>query len=221
MSRWFRLYDDLVDDPKVQRLGPDLFKALINLWCLASKNDGMLPSLDEMAFKLRVRPERLDKILKELIACGLIDETPDGGHEPHNWNGRQYKSDVSNERVKRYRDRKRNAECNVTVAPPETEADTETEKKEDAADAAPSKYVFESGVIRLSKKHFDKWCDAYSNLDLKAELMGLTQWAGQQPDWFFAVSGALAKRNREQAIRLAEARAKQPIAVPRHLEGIQ
>jgi hypothetical protein len=30
MTRWFRVYNDLVDDPKVQRLDPTLFKALIN-----------------------------------------------------------------------------------------------------------------------------------------------------------------------------------------------
>jgi hypothetical protein len=36
MTRWFRVYDDLVDDPKVQQLDPSLFKALINFWCLAA-----------------------------------------------------------------------------------------------------------------------------------------------------------------------------------------
>jgi hypothetical protein len=119
---------------------------------------------------------------------------------PHNWDKRQYKSDVSTERVKRFRNGKRN----VSETPPETEADTEnrTERKEDAAEGAASKAIFfESGKIRLTKKDFDKWQDGFSNLDLKAELLGLTQWAGAQPDWFFAVSGALAKRNREVGIR--------------------
>ena len=46
MTRWFRVYDDLVDDPKVQRLDPSLFKALINLWCLTSANGGVLPPID-------------------------------------------------------------------------------------------------------------------------------------------------------------------------------
>jgi len=41
MTRWFRVHDDLVDDPKVQRLDPRLFKALVNLWCLASANGGV------------------------------------------------------------------------------------------------------------------------------------------------------------------------------------
>lgn len=76
------------------------------------------------------------------------------------------------------------------------------EKEEDAPDGAPSKYFFESGVIRLSEKDFRKWRESFSNLDLRAELIGLAQWAEQQKDWFFAVSGALAKRNREIGIAL-------------------
>jgi uncharacterized protein YdaU (DUF1376 family) len=62
--------------------------------------------------------------------------------------------------------------------------------------AAP--YFFENGVIRLSEKDFKKWEGAFVHLDLRAELIALTEWAGQQPKWFFAVAGALAKRNRSQ-----------------------
>jgi hypothetical protein len=83
----------------------------------------------------------------------------------------------------------------------------EGEKKaKNAAQAAADengKYAFESGIIRLSPKDFAKWQKAYSHLDLAAELMGLTKWAGEQgpENWFFAVSGALAKRNRDVKIR--------------------
>jgi len=75
-------------------------------------------------------------------------------------------------------------------------------ESEDAADAAPSTgYAFEQGVIRLSPKDFAKWQKAYPNLDLAAELIPMAQWAGEQRDWFFAVSGALAKKNREEKRR--------------------
>lgn len=75
-------------------------------------------------------------------------------------------------------------------------------RKEDSADAAPpsnSRYAFESGIIRLSKKHFDQWRENFSHLDLGAELIALTPWADQAgPErWFHAVANALAKRNRE------------------------
>lgn len=75
--------------------------------------------------------------------------------------------------------------------------------KEDTADAVSSKqYAFEEGIIRLTQKDFDKWKSAFSHLDLKAELISLSKWAGEQEDrWFHAVFGALNKRNREAKIR--------------------
>lgn len=73
-----------------------------------------------------------------------------------------------------------------------------TQRKEDPADAGSSgKYAFESGVICLKQSDFDKWTQAFQHLNLRAELLSLTEWAGQQPKWFFAVSSALAKRDRE------------------------
>jgi hypothetical protein len=133
MSRWFRVYDDLVDDPKVQRLSPDIFKALVNLWCLASQNNGALPAHDDIAFKLRVKPERVTQILSILGECGLID-SDETAIRPHNWDKRQFKSDVSNERVKRFRERHCNVTDTVTVTPPDTEQiqkqNTDTEKKD-------------------------------------------------------------------------------------------
>ncbi len=129
MSRWFRVYDDMVDDPKVQRLPDASFKALVNLWCLASQNGGRLPPDADIAFKLRIRPEKVSALLAGLKGAGLIDEV-ETGIEPHNWSARQFKSDVSNERVKRHRERKCNVTSTVTETPPETEADTEPEQKQ-------------------------------------------------------------------------------------------
>jgi DNA-binding transcriptional MocR family regulator len=122
MTHWFRVYDDVVDDPKVQRLEPSLFKALINLWCLTSANGSALPPIDEIAFKLRMKPEKVQRVLTELRAGGLIDED-ERGARPHNWDERQFISDVSTSRVKRFRKRRRN----VSPAVSETASETETE----------------------------------------------------------------------------------------------
>jgi len=53
----------------------------------------------------------------ELHLAGLLDKV-ERGFAPHNWDGRRYKSDVSTPRVKRCRDKKRNASLaqgNVSV----------------------------------------------------------------------------------------------------------
>lgn len=97
-------------------------------------------------------------------------------------------------------------ECKQSaIAPPFAGANAPTlhttQSKEDAADAAPSKYEFESGVIKLNQKTFDQWTLAYEFVSLRAELLALTKWAGEQREWFFAVQQALAKKNREAKIK--------------------
>ena len=126
MTRWFRVYSELVDDPKVQRLDPPLFKALINLWCLTSANDGVLPPIDEIAFKLRTKREKAQRLLTELRAAGLIDDG-ERGARPHNWDERQFTSDGSTPRVKRFRERRRNVSLAVSETGPDSETETETE----------------------------------------------------------------------------------------------
>jgi hypothetical protein len=146
MSRWFRFYDDAVNDPKVQRLEPKLFKAWVNLLCLASKNEGWFPSIDDVAFSLRVSEEEAGQMVDGLISSGLVDEI-DGRCCPHNWHERQYKSDSSAERMKRHRDKKRDeapvktsdvtSDVTVTV---QNRAETEqiqiTEQKEETREDA-------------------------------------------------------------------------------------
>jgi hypothetical protein len=128
MTRWFRVYVDLVDDPKVQRLDAALFKVLINLWCLASANDGALPPIDEIAFKLRMKREKAQRVLTELRAAGLIDDDQRGAR-PHNWDKRQFTSDGSTPRVKRFRERRRNVSSAASETGPESETEAEAERK--------------------------------------------------------------------------------------------
>ena len=134
---WLRLYTEVLDDPKVQRLPPHLFKTWINLLCLARRGGGRLPkATHDMAFALRMPEPEMAAQFDTLVDAGLFAVNDDGGPEPHNWGQRQYKSDHDGaERVARYRGRQRNVtdalDRNVTgndcVTPPETETETETE----------------------------------------------------------------------------------------------
>lgn len=149
MSRWFRLDDDVVNDPKVQSLPAELFRAWINMLCLASKHNGALPPAADIAFTIRSSTAKTERLLVDLTARGLIDNA-DGILTPHNWNGRQHKSDVSTTRVKRFRERtngvsetppKRKMKRDETVSEtaPDTEQNrAETEKKKDAPRGAPA-----------------------------------------------------------------------------------
>ncbi len=120
---WFRFYNDAVNDPKVQRLSPTLFRFWVNCLCLASANDGVLPGSEDVQFSLRLSPAQLSDFSGQLVACGLLDET-EQGLIPHNWDRRQFKSDTSTERVKRFR----NAAKTVSeTGPDQTRPDTESE----------------------------------------------------------------------------------------------
>jgi hypothetical protein len=145
--KWFRFYDEALDDPKVQRLPGDLFKLWINLLCLANRGRerGMLPtSLEDVAWALRLDVTWLETSVAVLHEQGLLDWCEDDNqYQPHNWEGRQYSSDDVTARVQQHRRNKAvTPEENVTlhetlhVTPPETEqiqsrADTETEQKSD------------------------------------------------------------------------------------------
>jgi hypothetical protein len=103
-----------------------LFRAWINLLCIASQNDGALPKIKELAFLLRIRPAKATVVVGHLRGAGLLDEI-DGRIVPHNWKGRQYQSDNSTPRVQRFRKAKRNVSDAVSETAPDTDADSDTE----------------------------------------------------------------------------------------------
>lgn len=149
MSRWFRFYDDAINDPKILKLSDNLFRVWVGILCAASKNDGQLPVIDDLALMIRIKPEKMRAALEALAKAGLID-TDGVISSPHNWNGRQYKSDVSTERVKRFR----NAKRNVSETPPDTEQiqrQKDTVAKATGASPPTRGVISEADVYRIGK----------------------------------------------------------------------
>lgn len=133
-GRWWRAYSRARHDPKLLKLSDRDFRWWFNFVCVAADSDGVMPSHADLAVEFRASGATVTKALDALVAAGLLDHDETGIH-PHNWNGLQYKSDVSNERVKRFRERHRNDECNVTETPSESEADTEADTEQTKANA--------------------------------------------------------------------------------------
>lgn len=205
MTRWFRFYDDAVNDPKVQRLPGEKFKAWVNMLCLASRNNGVLPPLDDISFTLRISKDKISTLLDEFCSAGLLDpvEVEDApmSYEPHNWNGRQFLSDKKDAtvtaRMKRYRERKRNnRNAPVTMLRPETDNRTDTDV-DDAVDAR-AKPLVSSEAIALAdellviaghKLEFvpPGWCGA---------AMRVQAWLAEWPKEIIlaAVKGAAARK---------------------------
>lgn len=140
MSRWLRINEDCIDNPKILKLPEALRWQWVALLCVASKNDGVLPPIDDVALCLRVPEAKAAEFITKLVKARLIDKEGDN-FVPHNWTKRQFKSDSSTDRVKRHRDKQRNVSSTVTgnvsstvsetvtVTPPEqSRAETDTEQ---------------------------------------------------------------------------------------------
>ena len=133
MAQWFRLYETVLDDPKAQRLSDQQFRIWVNLLCVSSRFTGKIPAdTKDLAFLLRIDESDVINALDNLIRVGLIDKIKQG-YQPHNWNKRQYKSDVSTERVKQFRKRFRNK----IETPPEAEAEADTESETEKKKVTP------------------------------------------------------------------------------------
>jgi hypothetical protein len=120
---WLRLYTSIINDPKVQQLPDRCFKAWVNLLCIAKENDGYLADIQTISFQLRLQIDEVSQLIESLIEYGLLDKSK-RGVSPHNWNHRQYVSDVSTLRVKRFRKRQRNVS---ETLPEQSRADTDTD----------------------------------------------------------------------------------------------
>ncbi|WP_426238143.1 DUF1376 domain-containing protein [Pararhizobium sp. DWP1-1-3] len=85
------------------------------------------------------------------------------------------------------------------------------EESNDVVVAPPSTsgpLAFEANSIRLNETDLARWKKAFPHLGLEAELWALDEWAGTKGSkWFVAVSGALAKKEREAVDRASAAKA--------------
>lgn len=120
MSLWFRMYTGIVNSSKVQSMPDRLFRIWVNLLCIAKENDGIFPPDAEIAFQLRCSEKQVRNYLEELKQRNLVD-SEDGGEtlKPHDWNEHQYISDVSTNRVKKFREAKKELKGNVSGTSPE------------------------------------------------------------------------------------------------------
>ena len=142
---WFRMYREVLNNPKIQRLPAQLFKAWINLLC-TSDDDGRLPPAGDIAFLLRTDEETAARWLEHLVAARLIDQDGDD-LLVHDWQSYQYSNDAdptAAERKKRQRDRAvavtRDASRCVTrdmiVTVTRTDTDTDTDTDQNRAEKA-------------------------------------------------------------------------------------
>ena len=104
-NQWFRLYAEFVTDPKVQMLSEQDQRRYIMVLCLRCSNGDVTLQDGEVAFQLRISNEEWLKSKSTFMEKNLTDDN----NRPVAWDVRQYVSDSSNERVKRLRQRRKDA----------------------------------------------------------------------------------------------------------------
>jgi len=227
MSRWLRINEDCIDNPKILKLPEALRWQWVALLCVASKNDGVLPPLDDVALCLRVPEAKAAEFITKLVKAKLIDKDGDV-FVPHNWSKRQYKTDGSDptnaKRQKRYRDRHRNdsngvtdnGSNDVTVKRPEAEQKTETEQSRAAAPPLNDVVKREAALRLQAEALFRGYGQQVPNLDRCGIWLGL----GHQPNLIVAAIEKVLKRGKpitaldyfDGAIRDAHAKPPMPVS---------
>lgn len=107
-NTWLRLYHDFLTDEKIIQLAFEDQRHYIGILILKSngtldksKNPELLNKI--VAQTLWIGHDAIREVKQRLLNVGLIDEN----WQPLGWDNRQYASDVSTERVKKFRDKKR------------------------------------------------------------------------------------------------------------------
>ena len=160
-SYWIKLYHEVLNDPKMGRLPDRLWRRVVECFLLAGEQDegGYLPSVEDMAWRLRCDPAELEQELGEIAELGILryaqNDVDDGRWFVVKFGERQA-AVSSTERVKRHRETKmkRNVTQSVSQkAENETDIDTdidrereEEETDEEACNDAPSPWSVGSHV---------------------------------------------------------------------------
>lgn len=136
---WLRLYTEVTRDRKLRRLPSDqrwLWIAILSVakespkpgWLLLA--DGVPVTAEDLADEAAIPIDQVEAGLKAFTEQMMIKEVKGIWH-CLNWNKRNFISDTSTERVKKFRGKKNETfqkrSSNKNETPPETETDTETD----------------------------------------------------------------------------------------------
>jgi len=72
---WFKFYGtDYINNIEIHKLNFEQKAILVELWCLGSESDGVLPENFEIAFRLHYPIEFIEKLVGELLTRGWLEE---------------------------------------------------------------------------------------------------------------------------------------------------
>lgn len=135
---WIKLYQEILDDPKMGRLSDALFRRAIELFLLAGDYDqeGLLPGNADISWRLRVPEDALATQMAELRSYGILSQDEQGRWSVTHFKERQ-SADSSTQRMRHYRsalhkhEYYRDKPCNENATKRNTDVDTDKDKEAD------------------------------------------------------------------------------------------
>ena len=177
--KWFRFWTDTLDDVKILQLTDYEYRIWTYLLAIACEVNSMSGecqvNVKSMSLRCRTQVNHFSRALETFQKLGLITINEDGYPVITNWNKRQYKSDDTTARVRKFREvtSKRNVSCNVSETDQITDTDTDTEKDiKNAVSVKPKR-------AKLTDEEFLKAIKdnpAYRHIDLDHELSKMDAW---------------------------------------------
>ena len=167
---WFRLYAEILDDPKIGRLPDSTFRTFIELLCVQCEagdesGDTGLTAVD-IGWRLR---RDISDDLDRLVALNVVEVVGDAVRISA-WEKRQFKSDSSTERVRKYRAKQSETFQKRYSNALDTDTDTDTEKT-----TPPNPPPTTNGT----PPEFSQWWQAYPKK--VAKDAALTAWKKRKP----------------------------------------
>ena len=168
---WFRLYAEMIDDPKIGRLNDAQFRLWIEILCLACKGEdgNTLQTIDDINWSLR---RNVTETLHELLHETLVKLDDKEMVYVTNWEKRQFSSDNSTDRVRKYRENNKKVKGNVTetlqkrkcnaIEQNRTDTDTDTDKnREEISKKTTTKTLTQKQLLNLKPDDVkqESWVD--------------------------------------------------------------
>lgn len=179
--KWFRFWNDTVNDVKMLQLSDYEYRMWTYLLSYASSIDSGSGEL-QTTFKLlslhfHQRFNLFSRAIETFQKLGLITIDENGNVTIINWNKRQFKSDNAYDRVKKFREV--TSKRNVSVTAPETDTETDTERK---------KYIKKEKVEFINSlfqnipdELMSKWRQSFPAIDIKQEIARAEAWVISNP----------------------------------------
>ena len=204
---WIKLYHEILDDPKMGKMTDRLWRRTIELFLIAgdengSDKTGILPSISDMAWRLRLTEEELETDLADLASYGIVHKSDDRW-VVSNFNKRQAPM-PKDEYMRRLR-KERQRDVFVTNELPDSyqsvtrsnaeEEEEREEEKEQGEEQEKNGYsriatMFENEIAALTPKTADiisEWIRSYSIVWVEDAIKIAVENNARKPSYVTAI----------------------------------